>query len=186
MKVKLLLYLVLCWIGVACSNRPSCHIESNIIVDGQNNDTAIEELIQLQERLGALKQHPSHTYEVEMYDSIFNLLKAISTNIEEQNDTILLVSFIELYDNYPFNAIEISEFTNEILFSLMQRKTNLLLSLISTHATMSQYESIISELRIPICDTLNIDIIEDKVKKTNVAEKTKLDVLNALKVAKIQ
>ena len=68
----------------------------------------------------------------------------------------------------------------------MQRKTNLLLSLISTHATMSQYESIISELRIPICDTLNIDIIEDKVKKTNVAEKTKLDVLNALKVAKIQ
>ena len=97
-----------------------------------------------------------------------------------------MVSFIELYDNYPFNAIEISEFTNEILFSLMQRKTYLLLSLLSTHATMSQYESIISELSIPICDTLNIDIIEDKVNKTNVAEKTKLDVLNALKVAKIQ
>ena len=96
MKVKLLLYLVLCWIGVACSNRPSCHIEANIIVDGQNNDTAIEELIQLQERLGALKQHPSHTYEVEMYDSIFTLLQAISTTTEEQPDPPSPASTIEL------------------------------------------------------------------------------------------
>ena len=48
------------------------------------------------------------------------------------------------------------------------------------------YEDIISEMRIPTCDTLNIDVIEDKVKNTNVVEKTKLDVLNSLKVAKIQ
>lgn len=181
MKIsKLVLFLHL--MVISCTTKVSNNTEE-IAPNEIANDTVIENLLLSdKESIMIKEEHSVNNAEI---DSMLDILNSITTNATENIDTNKIISFIEMYNEYPFSYIEIGEYANEILYLLFDKKTALIMKVLRTKATESQFNNIILDLQNPICDTFNICNIVDKVEKVSMANKYKNDIIGALKDAQL-
>ena len=117
-------------------------------------------------------------------DSLLRLLCSISIN--ERIDTSEIISFISLYDDYPFSSVEISEFANEILYILFQRHTELIVNEMSVTASKMQFGNMLLDLQNPVCDTFNIRELIFQVQKLKSISCNKDVIIRALENAQLK
>lgn len=136
------------------------------------------------------------TQENEQNKESFSNLQSLSDSIPRCDIAILRkteehinqLNYVELYDFlYTFSKdcstnIEYSEYSNELLFKVLEKHTKEFIRCISQEEDISQ-DYIYAELSTPILD-INVEVIYGKVKDASGDHLVKEKVLKALEKAK--
>ncbi len=82
------------------------------------------------------------------------------------------------------NNVEYTEFSNEILFNLLDKQTELLLLTMEKEGGKIEMEIILEDLGTPINDEIDLKTILTKVEKVKVNGQIKKDIVDRLNSAK--
>lgn len=173
--------IILCTIVFSCTSRTSYNKAPEKLLDNIENDSAIESLLRLSNE--SFVQKDDSLVNTIKNDSILRFLLYVSANVENRCDTNAVISFVKMYDDYPLFNAEIGELSNEVLYLLFLKQTNLIVNIMLTNTTNVQFKNITLELQNPICDTFDIGRITNKVREINLENQRKGCILDALEIA---
>lgn len=95
-----------------------------------------------------------------------------------------IVNFLRNFDGKCSNNVEYSEFSNEVLFSLLlYKKTTLLLIKVLSENNKLPIENIRQVIENPINDQIDIKKVFDNVKSVKSCQKIKDMILESIKIA---
>lgn len=81
------------------------------------------------------------------------------------------------------NNVEFSEWSNEILFSLLDKQTDLTIKTIEKEEKRIEMEEIFDDLSSPIHDLINLKDIISKIEKVKIKKELKDKIIERLKTA---
>lgn len=81
------------------------------------------------------------------------------------------------------NNVEFSEWSNEILFSLLDKQTDLTIKTIEKEEKRIEMEEIFDDLSSPIHDLINLKDIISKIEKVKIKKELKDKIIEKLKTA---
>lgn len=81
------------------------------------------------------------------------------------------------------NNVELSEFSNEVLFLVLSRQTKLTLKTIEKEETQLDLEAILDDLNAPISDMISVEKILIKAKKIKMESRLKNRIVESLNTA---
>ncbi len=93
----------------------------------------------------------------------------------------MLTEFLCTFDNSCKNNVEYSEFSNETLFSVLEKAPNLFFQVMATRQIDNKI--ILKEIENPINDLINLQTVYDKTKIATTKTELKTKYLNALILA---
>ncbi|MEQ1584477.1 MAG: hypothetical protein ABL895_01255 [Cyclobacteriaceae bacterium] len=92
-------------------------------------------------------------------------------------------SFLLTFGQECRNNVEYIEFSNEILFDLLDKQTELLLKTMKIEENKIEMNIILEDLGMPINDEIDVRSILSKVEKVNVSGQIKNDIVDRLNSA---
>lgn len=81
------------------------------------------------------------------------------------------------------NNVEYSEWSNELLFSLLDKQTNLTVKTIEKEEKRIEMEEIFDDLSSPIHDMINVKNVISKIEKVKIKKELKDKIIERLKTA---
>lgn len=81
------------------------------------------------------------------------------------------------------NNVEYSEFSNEVLFLLLGKQTELILKTIEKEENRIELEEVLRELSSPVSDMIEIKSIISKVEKVKIDSRLKKRIVEKLRIA---
>jgi hypothetical protein len=111
------------------------------------------------------------------------VLGQIDRNIENLKEKEIK-DFLLTFDTSCNNNVEYSEFSNELLFKILDKHTLTILTVLESKEKNLKTDKILYELSSPINDSFNIDELISKVEKVKINEELKGQVIAKLKEAK--
>jgi hypothetical protein len=171
-------------VNICCrQNRSS---DSKIIntIDNQNpilKSELIETKNQKNDTIGNVREkqniEPIHASE----DCKIEDLVKLRNNIDNLDEAQVL-SFLESFNETCALNIEYSEFSNYLLFQLLREQPKLVLKVLTENESMS-YTYINKNLKNPINDTINLEIIYYKIDAVDGYDTAKKSILTSIKEA---
>ena len=101
-----------------------------------------------------------------------------------QTDKDLIFRFLLCFDAKYINAAELKQYSNEILFKLLEDYPKLILEIMSLNKDKIPWKNINVEISSPINDIINLDDILKNIEAISGYDDVKRDVINALTIAK--
>jgi hypothetical protein len=111
------------------------------------------------------------------------VLGQIDRNIENLKEKEIK-DFLLTFDTSCNNNVEYSEFSNELLFKILDKHTLTILTVLESKEKNLKTDKILYELSSPINDSFNIDELISKIEKVKINEELKGQVIAKLKEAK--
>jgi|GEM_PF-2307464 len=106
-------------------------------------------------------------------------LRAITRNIDNLNDTLIL-DFLRTFSVICENNVEFSEWSNEILFKIMEKEPKRLIKLFADNISELDTTAILKEIDSPIHDMIDIEQIKEKIKSIDIDKDVKGDIIKRL------
>lgn len=94
-----------------------------------------------------------------------------------------MVDFLLTLGEECQNNVEYSEWSNELLFELLDKQTELIVKTIAHQKKVIELAAILKNLEEPIHDRFNLKAIIDKVEKVKFDPDVKQEIINRLKMA---
>jgi len=94
-----------------------------------------------------------------------------------------MVDFLLTFGEECQNNVEYSEWSNELLFELLDKQTELIVKTIAHQTKVIELAAILKNLEEPIQDRFNLKAINDKVEKVKFDPDVKKEIINRLKIA---
>lgn len=94
-----------------------------------------------------------------------------------------MVNFLLTFDDDCRNNVEYSEWSNELLFELLDKQTELIVKTITHQTKRIELDEILKNLEDPINDSFNVKSIIAKVEKVNFNPEVKNEIINRLRIA---
>jgi len=94
-----------------------------------------------------------------------------------------MVDFLLTFGEECQNNVEYSEWSNELLFELLDKQTELIVKTIAHQTKVIELAAILENLEEPIHDRFNLKAIIDKVEKVKFDPDVKKKIINRLKIA---
>lgn len=124
-------------------------------------------------------------------------LTVLGQNIEKCDGSVLLFTsqrvgvlkqkeirnFLLTFDSECRNNVEYSQWSNELLFLLLDKQTDLTLKTIMKYERIIEMEEILDKLSNPITDLNNLPQLADKVMKASITPQLKSRIVNRLELA---
>ena len=125
------------------------------------------------------------------------VVEAVSQNIKKCDGTVVLSTknaigqltreevsdFLLTFGKECINNIEYSEFSNEVLFALLEEHTDLTLTTMEGMGKEIEIDVLLKEIASPLHDLIDIKGILEKVETAKVSKHFKSKVVEQLKVA---
>ena len=92
----------------------------------------------------------------------------------------IVEGFLGTFDNKCENNIEFLQMSNETLFDVVYNSPGLFLKVLQ-YGNLDNHDLILEELKHPVHDGINVDVILEKIKSQSDKYMYKYDVLTALK-----
>ncbi|MBL7846268.1 MAG: hypothetical protein JNL40_02275 [Cyclobacteriaceae bacterium] len=92
-------------------------------------------------------------------------------------------AFLYTFGKECSNNVEFSEFSNEVLFQIIDKQTDLVLRTMANEESRLEMEAILSKLSSPINDSINIKELISKVDRIEMNGELRKKVLERLKIA---
>lgn len=112
-------------------------------------------------------------------DCDFKSIVDTRNSINELNFKIV-EDFLATFDNSCDNNIEYTQMSNETLFDVMHNSPGLFLKVLQ-YGNLDNHDLILKELKHPVHDGINVDVILEKIKDQPDKYMYKYDVLKALR-----
>ena len=94
-----------------------------------------------------------------------------------------IVNFLLTFGEECRNNVEYSEWSNELLFELLEKQTELLVKTITHQTKRIELAAILKNLEQPIQDRFNVKAIIGNVEKVKFDADVKKEIINRLKIA---
>lgn len=94
-----------------------------------------------------------------------------------------ITNFLLTFGQECRNNVEYSEWSNELLFSLLDKQTNLTVKTIEKEEKRIEMEEIFDDLSSPIHDMINVKNIISKIEKVKIRKELKDKIIERLKTA---
>jgi hypothetical protein len=94
-----------------------------------------------------------------------------------------IVDFLLTFGEECKNNVEYSEWSNELLFELLEKQTELTVKTIAHQAQRIELAAILENLEEPIHDRFDLKTIIAKVEKVKFNPEMKNEIINRLKIA---
>ncbi len=94
-----------------------------------------------------------------------------------------MVDFLLTFGEECQNNVEYSEWSNELLFELLEKQTELIVKTIAHQTKVVELEAILENLEEPIHDRFNVKSIIAKVEKIKFDPDVKKEIINRLQIA---
>ena len=94
-----------------------------------------------------------------------------------------MVDFLLTFGEECQNNVEYSEWSNELLFEMLDKQTDLTVKTIAHQAKVIELTAILENLEEPILDRFNMKAIIAKVEKVKFDPDVKKEIINRLKIA---
>lgn len=94
-----------------------------------------------------------------------------------------IMNFLLTFGEECENNIEYSEWSNELLFDLLDKQTELTVKTIAHETKTIERMTVLKSIEEPIHDGFNIPSIIDKVEKVKLNSEVKKQILDRLKIA---
>ena len=94
-----------------------------------------------------------------------------------------MIDFLLTFGEECQNNVEYSEWSNELLFELLEKQTELIVKTIAHQSKVIELAAILENLEDPINDSFNLKSIIAKVDKVNFNPEVKDEIVNRLKIA---
>lgn len=115
--------------------------------------------------------------EIKKCDSI--ILKTTGDSLDHLTPTLVL-NFLSTFDQSCGNNVEFSEWSNELLFSLLNQNTEMVLLVIQNKGKDIDKESIMKEMESQLLDKVDILKLIEKVKKVKLSKELKDELISRL------
>ena len=115
--------------------------------------------------------------EVKKCDSI--ILKTTSDSLDQLSPTLVL-NFLSTFNQSCVNNAEFSEWSNELLFTLLNQNTEMVLLVIQEKGKDIDKKSILKEMESQTLDKVDIPKLIEKVKKVKLSKELKDEVISRL------
>ena len=110
------------------------------------------------------------------------VLKKIEKSLDELEITMLEEFLASFHENCK-NNIEYSEWSNELLFKVIEKSPDNFLQLLFKNSSLDK-GVILNELSSPINDNFEIDNLVEIIKKANAPEEIKTEIIESLNSTK--
>ena len=114
-------------------------------------------------------------------DCNLNVLIAVDEGMDSINND-LASEFFKTFDDSCKNKVEYSEWSNELLFQLLEKYPEKFLEVLSFKERYD-LNNIFQNLESPIHDGINLERIYSRVKNTNIESTIKKEVLDRIQIA---
>ena len=106
-------------------------------------------------------------------------LIALSENIENLNDSIMF-NFLNTFSVICANNIEFSQWSNELLFKVMDKEPALFVKILSNNIELLDTSAIYREMRAPLYDLIDVNSIRQKISILEIENDLKEDLMKKL------
>lgn len=114
-----------------------------------------------------------------------SVLSQINTNMNKLTSSEIRM-FLAVFDVSCKNNVEFSEFSNELLFGVLDKHTKKVLLILEKQYPEIQLKALLNVLEYPLVDTIDLNDLIQKVEKVKVSEQLKTQITNALQVSNNQ
>jgi hypothetical protein len=111
---------------------------------------------------------------------------SVIVEMNETNDNItedLMLSFLKTFGEECKNNTEFIEFSNEALFKIIQNEPELFCKVLENHMNQIEIEIIISDLKSPLHDLIDLDLTINKIADTKINSSLKSQMILAINSA---
>ena len=112
------------------------------------------------------------------------LIMTNKTQLHTHKGKKLICHFLLCFDSKCSNAVELGEYSNEIIFKLLEDYPKLTLEIMSKNKKQIPWKNICDAIAEPINNVNNINEIIENIDAISGYSNVKMDVLNALNTAK--
>ena len=130
--------------------------------------------------LGILTTTHLHAQTVQKCDT--KVLVPISKNFGDAKQSEI-TAFLMTFGEKCENNVEFSEWSNELLFDLLDKQTELTIKTIEKEESRIEKSEIFKVLSSPLLDRVNIKKLREKIEKLTVKPTLKKEIVEALKAA---
>lgn len=178
--MKQLIYILTIFLFNSCSDS---HQNSTTDHTPIEDDTVEKQIIQIDRTSTDMDYDKPDSNYVDYWCST-DILRKTEKNIDNL-DLVLVADFLATFHESCENNAEFSEWSNELLFKVISKKPDRFLELISKNSSLSR-DYIIDELKSPIHDQIDLDIVADNIEKLEIpnSEEWKSKIINSLETAK--
>lgn len=180
--MKIFLHILIFLFLISCSNSPSNRDDSSNIVIFPKNE--VTKRIDTQESVEYQRAFVKPDSSYVKYWCSSEILLNTEKNIDKLN-LVLVADFLATFHESCNNNVEYSEWSNELLFQVINKKPGRFLELLMKNTSLSR-DFIINELAHPINDGINIDATIVKIRDLEepVSDYWKFKIIESLNLAK--
>lgn len=171
--MKTLIQILISIVIIGCADKKPVNIESKDAISKNKKDALFS----------TTKEFTPDSSYVELWCSM-EVLKKTSESINRL-DLITVAEFLASFHSECANNVEYSEWSNELLFEVAQKKPEFLLQLLNKNDSLDK-DLIKSKFENPMHDGFNINEIIKKVELSNSPKEIKEEITNSLKIAKLK
>ena len=95
-----------------------------------------------------------------------------------------ILTFLKTFGTECKNNVEFQEYSNEVLFKILELKTDLFCQVVNERINNIEINQIIKEIDNPINDLYNIEIIKNRISKSSLEKSIKVKIIKALNSTK--
>jgi DNA-binding protein Fis len=108
-----------------------------------------------------------------------SIINEVYENIENISSDLML-QFLKTFGEDCKNNIEFSEFSNETLFKVIQKKPELFCKMIEKLEDEIELDIILLELETPLLDLINMKTTRNQIKNTKISDDIKKRLLDSI------
>lgn len=183
-------YFVLCLLTfVSCKNGMTNNKSNKLLIEdslsktiSNKTETIIENKIDLKEDVGAVEEiQLKETTKVQDCKECFEIAKDVRASMNNLTDG-KVNAFLQCYNKTCFTNVELSEFGNELLYSLLIKDPELVLRVLTNHLDLS-IDFICHDLENPLNEGINVNKAYEQVTNVQEYRNMKERILKAIKIA---
>ncbi len=107
-----------------------------------------------------------------------DIITFTNERIDSLNEAIVL-KFLSVFDATCKTNVEFSEYSNEVLFAVLEKRPDLVIVVLEKYRYLSK-DYILKELLQPVNDDINIEKVRDGVAKVKTQSKIKEEIIKSL------
>jgi hypothetical protein len=107
-----------------------------------------------------------------------DIITFTNERIDSLNEAIVL-KFLSVFDATCNTNVEFSEYSNEVLFAVLEKRPDLVIIALDKYSYLSK-DYILKNLQQPVNDEINIEKVKDEVAKVKTKSKIKEEVIKSL------
>lgn len=140
----------------------ACGKQKEAQLDEQVKDTLVSVVKEIREQDTIKNVAPVKS----IHPCDINYLNDLQANIDNLSEEKVIV-FLKTFDDSCFNNVEYLQYFNELLFEILNKDTELVISTISNNRKELDFKSICSVLESPISDNIDLSNLIKQVNDAN-------------------